>query len=214
MNTTNAILRAAAVALAAVAPAFAAPAPAVPLLDVRYDWSDRENLEVAKSAASCTVTLLPAEDARQNKDTIGAGIGGPLVSGAMNGWVNDGLGSLKNYGVTLRPGEEGATPADGVAVRLTLTRAYTWQVGLKIFSMVAVKAAFTDRNGVVQEKRYRAHGDKTNMWGAASEYVTTLNYGINNLLPALAKDLESLCKGQPVDAYTYAGPADAPPPKK
>ncbi|PVY64506.1 hypothetical protein C8E08_1830 [Paracidovorax citrulli] len=31
--------------------------------------------------------------------------------------------------------------------------------------MVAVKAEFADRNGVLQQKYYRAHGGKTNMWG-------------------------------------------------
>jgi hypothetical protein len=98
---------------------------------------------------------------------------------------------------------------DGLAIKTTLTRAYTWQIGLKIFSMVALKAEFVDRNGLLQQKYYRAHGDKTNMWGADSEYLTTLNYGLNNLLPALAQDLVSLCKGSKVEAYTYAGPDPA-----
>jgi hypothetical protein len=75
--------------------------------------------------------------------------------------------------------------------------------------MVAMKAQFQDRNGVLQEKFYRAYGDKTNMWGANSEFVTTLNYGFNNLLPAMAQDLVSLCNGSKVEAYTYAGPDTA-----
>jgi hypothetical protein len=44
------------------------------------------------------------------------------------------------------------------------------------------------------------------MWGADSEYATTLNYGLNNLLPVLATDLVALCKGNKVEAYSYAGP--------
>jgi len=74
--------------------------------------------------------------------------------------------------------------------------------------MVALKAQFIDQNGVLQEKYYRAHGDKTNMWGAVSEYITTLNYGLNNMLPVLAKDLVSLCRGTKVETYTYAGPEE------
>jgi hypothetical protein len=46
------------------------------------------------------------------------------------------------------------------------------------------------------------------MWGAASEYVTTLNYGLNNMLPVLASDLVSLCKGTKVEPYSYAGPEE------
>jgi hypothetical protein len=76
--------------------------------------------------------------------------------------------------------------------------------------MVAVKAEFLDHNGLLQQKYYRAHGDKTNMWGAKDEYVTTLNYGLNNLLPFVARDLQSFCKGEKVDAYTYAGPDGLP----
>ena len=59
---------------------------------------------------------------------------------------------------------------------------------------------------MLQVKYYRAHGDKTNMWGVGSEYVTTVNYGLNNLLPVLASDLVSLCKGTQVEKYSYAGP--------
>ncbi|WP_232441478.1 hypothetical protein [Burkholderia ubonensis] len=74
----------------------------------------------------------------------------------------------------------------------------------------AVKAEFADRNGVLQQKYCRSHGDKTNMWGAKTEYVNTLNYGLNNLLPFIARDLQSLCKGEKVDGYSYAGPDGLP----
>lgn len=208
MNTTKKIgaLFAGCLGVVSAAPAIAAAAPAVPMLELRYDWADRETGDPQRVAQACPVAVLPPVDARQNKETVGAYIGGPLLSGDMGPWVNDGLGALKQYGLTVRNEPVGATPADAVAVRFTLVRAYTWHVGLKIFSMVAVKASFTDRNGAVQEKHYRAHGDKTNMWGAASEYVTTLNYGLNNMLPVIAKDVESLCQGGRIDPYTYAGP--------
>lgn len=191
--------------LGATGVAMSAPATDLPNLDIRYDWADRENVEPVKIDA-CPISLLPSEDARQNKETIGGHMRGPLLSGNLDGWLNDGLASLQQFGLSVQSRPAGDTPDNGVAVRMILTRAYTWQVGIKLFSMVAVKATFTDRTGLIQEKHYRAHGDKTNMWNAMSEYVTTLNYGINNMLPTLATDLSALCKGDLVEGYTYSGP--------
>lgn len=187
--------------------AFAAT-EATPGLDMKYSWADREVPAPAALTGTCPVHVVLTEDARQNKETLGASIGGPLLSGDASRWAADGIVNLKSYGFTVDETTSTAPPKDGITIKTSLTRAYTWQVGLKIFSMVALKAQFIDKNGLLQEKYYRAHGDKTNMWGAASEYVTTLNYGLNNMLPVMASDLVSLCKGSKVEAYTYAGPEE------
>lgn len=176
---------------------------------MKYDAADSER--DAKSSfrvtAPCTVHIATAVDARQNKETIGMSMGGALLTGDISPWMTEGLGRLKDFGHTVSAAPADApAAAEGVTLRASVTRAYTWQIGLKFFSMVAVKAEFADRNGVLQQKYYRAHGDKTNMWGAKAEYVTTLNYGLNNLLPFIARDLQALCKGEKVEAYTYAGP--------
>jgi hypothetical protein len=98
-----------------------------------------------------------------------------LLTGEAGRWMADGLLHLKDFGFAVEESAAGSAPgASGLAVKTTLTRAYTWAVGIKLFSMVAMKAQFQDRNGVLQEKFYRAYGDKTNMWGANSEFVTTL----------------------------------------
>ena len=188
--------------------AFAAE-PRVPL-EVVYDRDTRE-VPAEKGVATCPVLILATEDARQNKETLGQSMGGALLSGDMSKWVTDGLIDLKVFDVDASLAKDAALPqGDALLVKTSLTRAYTWQVGLKLFSMVALKAQVINKNGVLQEKYYRAHGDKTNMWGADSEYVTTLNYGINNLLPVIAKDLALLCKGERVEQYSYAGPEQAP----
>ena len=184
--------------------AVAAPEPRTPL-EINYDRDTRE-APADMHRDLCPIRVATAIDSRQNKETVGQAMGGALLSGDLSKWVTDGLTDLKNYGATVDVGGDAPPSADGVLIRTSLTRAYTWQVGIKLFSMVAIKAQFINKNGVIQEKYYRAHGDKTNMWGADSEYVTTLNYGINNLLPVLAKDLVSLCKGTPVERYSYAGP--------
>jgi hypothetical protein len=188
--------------------AFSADADATPPMELKYDGNARER-PVTPVSGTCAVRILPPVDERQNKETIGAGFGGPLLTGEANRWVADGLRHLKDFGFAVEESAAGGSAGDGLAVKTTLTRAYTWPIGIKLFSMVAIKAQFQNKNGVLQEKFYRAYGDKTNMWGADSEFVTTLNYGYNNLLPAMAQDLVSLCKGSKVEAYTYAGPDTA-----
>lgn len=179
-------------------------------MEMKYDWNTRE-APPTQLGGTCPIHVAPTQDDRQNKETIGASFNGALLVGEAGRWVSDGLIHLKNFGFPVDEVDGATAPQDGgVTVKATLTRAYTWQIGLKLFSMVAVKAQFVDKNGVIQEKYYRAHGDKTNMWGADSEYLTTLNYGLNNLLPVLAEDLVSLCKGSKVASYSYAGPTTVP----
>ncbi|MDM0017147.1 hypothetical protein [Variovorax saccharolyticus] len=188
--------------------AFAAPdAGSTPPLELAYERNSRETPAV-ELRGTCPVHVALPVDERQNKETIGAGFRGALLTGEAGRWVSDGLLQLKDFGFAVDQVNEGAAPQDGLTVKTSLTRAYTWPIGIKLFSMVALKAQFVDKSGVVvQEKYYRAHGDKTNMWGADSEFVTTLNYGLNNLLPVMAQDLVSLCKGAKVEPYSYAGPS-------
>ena len=181
-------------------------------VEMKYDAAASETGAKPFRAGTCALRIVRTVDARQNKETIGQSMGGALLAGDISPWMTDGLGHLRDFGYTVSDASpaDAAPAADGVTIRTSVTRAYTWQIGLKIFSMVAVKAEFLDRNGVLQQKYYRAHGDKTNMWGAKDEYVTTLNYGLNNLLPFVARDLQSLCKGKKVDGYSYAGPDGLP----
>jgi hypothetical protein len=177
-------------------------------VDMKYDRGARETFALEPYRSTCPVHIVLTEDARQNKETIGQSGSGALLAGDISRWVTDGLAALKDYGYVVDETRSVEPPAAGITVKTSVTRAYTWHLSVKIFSMVALKAEFIDRNGVLQEKYYRAHGDKSNIWGADSEYATTLNYGLNNLLPAVARDLQSLCKGQKVESYTYSGPAE------
>ncbi|WP_072617434.1 hypothetical protein [Pandoraea vervacti] len=223
-HTTIALTLTLAVAAAFSAGAFAAPAPdtgasaapAVPpgygeKVDMKYDALATETPLRVVQTGTCRVHIVPAVDARQNKETIGASGSGALLVEDVSPWMSEGLTHLRDYGYVVSEIADGApAPAEGVTIRTSVTRAFTWQIGLKLFSMVALKAEFLDRNGVLETKYYRAHGDKTNMWGANAEYVTTLNYGLNNMLAFIARDLQSLCKGEKVEEYTYAGPDGVP----
>lgn len=184
-------------------------AEADPITPLVYDVNSRESAATMQKG-TCPLRVLATEDQRLNKQTIGASLSGPLLTGEASPWVTDGLLHLKDFGYTVEQVEPGASPGEGLLVKTSITRAYTWQVGFKLFSMIALKAQITGKDGVVQEKYYRAHGDKTNMWGAASEYVTTLNFGLNNLLRVMAEDLSAVCQGKQVEIYSYAGPEAKP----
>ena len=192
-------------AFAQAQPQPAADAP----MQLVYDAAAREAPAVLHKG-TCPIHVVATEDQRQNKQTIGANLGGPLLTGDASPWVTDSLLHLKDFGYAVKRAQDTTPPAEGILVKTAVTRAYTWQVGLKLFGMIALKTQFIDKNGVLQDKYYRAHGDKTNMWGASSEYVTTLNYGVNNLLRVMAEDLAQLCKGSKVEPYSYAGPDSRP----
>ncbi|PFH11432.1 hypothetical protein BCF11_3878 [Collimonas sp. PA-H2] len=160
-------------------------------LSMNYD-SVAADVRPVPVAHACMLKVLPVVDERLNKDTLGVNLTNPLISGDAAGWATAGLQNLSDFGFLIE--KTGVT--DGQA-RITLSpkiiRAYTWQVGLKLFGTVVIKMDYTRPDGKVESKTYRASGDKTNMWGADAEYVTTLNYALNNLLRKVAVDLDKQC---------------------
>ncbi|MEY4561632.1 MAG: hypothetical protein RLZZ618_909 [Pseudomonadota bacterium] len=181
----------------------------IPVMEVKYEPMSREAAPTAIGTGACKVHIVPTEDLRQNKETIGTNLSGSLLASGLDTWATEGLSNISSYGFSVDQVKDASPPQDGLVVKMSLTRAYTWQIGVKLFGMVALKAQFIDRNGLMQEKFYRAHGDKTIMSGRREEYATALNYGLNNMLPTLARDIVSLCKGVKVESYSYAAP---PPP--
>jgi hypothetical protein len=181
-------------------------------IKMTYSAIDKENVPIEKLQIACPVLLAPLIDARLNKETIGAPFfGKSALVGPIESWMKDGLSELKTYGASISPSGSVATPAGKeIAMEVKITRAYTWQVGLKIFSTITTKMKYISAGGAIQEKSYRVLGDKTNMWGAQSELVTTLNYGLNNLLPTLAFDLQVVCNGGKLSAYSFVQPGTKP----
>lgn len=184
-------------------------------LKMAYSADDKESGTVNLIDVKCPVLVMPVIDGRRNSETIGFSVmHGSLLSGKLDSWVQEGLSELKTYGLQMAPANSlDSGSGSGIALQVKLDKAYTWQVGLKIFSMVTMKASYR-KGGNTQEKSYRAHGDKTNMWGAESEYVTTLNYGLNNMLPAIAEDLKIICDGGKIASYAYVHPVTGSTQKK
>jgi hypothetical protein len=175
-----------------------------PSLKMVYSAIEKENVPIDKLQIDCPVFLAPIVDTRLNKETIGAPFSSSILIGPIENWVKDGLIELKRYGVPINPTDALRVPAGKeIVMQATVTRAYTWGVGLKIFSTITAKIKYIASTGNTYEKSYRVLGDKTNMWGAPGEALTTLNYGLNNLLPTLAFDLQSVCNGNALATYSF-----------
>jgi len=164
-------------------------------LSMKYDATSHD-VPPKRVKSACAIKLTPVVDARQNKETVGANyIYRPLLSGDAGAWATSGMQNLKVFGFTV----DMATDADrtgALSVASRITRAYTWQVGMKLYGTVVVKVDYQLPGGRTESKTYRATGDKTNMWGADDEYMATLNYAFNNMLPKIAADLEKHCGGK------------------
>jgi hypothetical protein len=142
---------------------------------------------------ACAIRLMPAVDGRLNKETLGTNGGTPLLSGDAAGWITEGLMNLKAFGFSVVSASDQNRQAGSLTISPTITRAYTWFVGMKLFGTVVMKVDVQMPNGTIEHKTYRASGDKTNMWGADDEFMTTLNYSLNNLLTKMAGDMENRC---------------------
>jgi hypothetical protein len=170
-----------------------------------FSSTDRDHPPV-KLGDGCKIRIAPVNDVRRNKQTVGYSFAGAFATTGIDTWLRSGLATIGEYGYPVADGESDAAPDDGLLIRASVAKTYTWFVGFKIFGMLVVNAEFADRSGVIQSKTYRAFGDKTNVWGAQSELQTTLNYTVNNLLPLIALDLQKLCRRETVAAYTFGGP--------
>lgn len=142
---------------------------------------------------ACAVRLAPVVDARQNKDTLGANAGMALLSGDAGAWSTDGLRNLSTFGFKVEDVKSDVANNGVLTLEPQIIRAYTWQIGLKLFATVVVKMNYLKADGSVEHKTYRASGNKTNMWGANYEFMDALNYAFNNFLRDLATDVEQRC---------------------
>jgi hypothetical protein len=141
--------------------------------------------------SACAVNIASVTDQRNNMESISADRSLPS-QGAVT-WVKSGLDNLKVYGYRV---QQNPTPMpDAVNVDVQLIRSYTWFGNMRINGTVAMDVGITPVGGARQVQKFRALGSKTNVWGAPSEHLTTLNYAFNNLSSKLAVALQSACAG-------------------
>ncbi len=203
-------LLAASLALLCLVCSAAVAAQTPPVL--KYDRKVRDHL-LRREDGACPLNMVRVVDARPNKDTIGESFSGALLSPDISQWVTDGMLDLKSYGEPVTLVSQDAVPDNGLLLKARVTRSYLWQIGGKMFSMLALKVQIIGKDGVLEDKTYRAHGDKALETSVEGDAGSTLNYAINNLLPVMAQDMAALCKGEHVEHYSYAGSEYLPPRK-
>jgi hypothetical protein len=174
---------------AALSPAVAMAAEKVTLV---YEPQTADNTPRRLVSSTCTVALAPVQDGRNNRETIGHEWEAIVADGAVP-WVTAAADRLKAYGFDVV--ETSTPPAGSIGLAPTLIRAYTFHGPMRINGMVALDSRLTLPNGQVEQRKFRASGNKANMAGSASEYVTALNYAINNLMDNVAQQLAPLCPG-------------------
>jgi len=146
----------------------------------------------APLAGACSIAIAPAVDIRPNKETIGHEFK-PILSGDPAPWVGAALDDLKRYGYAVQRVDSPGPKPGMIVVRPELYRAYTWHGHLRINGMVAMNVEFITPSGKHIRKKYRASGSKNNWAGATAEYMTALNYAMNNAIARIAGDMTRLC---------------------
>lgn len=181
-----------AAALAAALACGAALAQPVPDESARVSMkfsADDMGHPAVRLSGTCPVSVVEVADQRPNKETVGYDFKA-LLSGDPVPWVGDALRNLKAHGFAVQDPGPGA-----VGIRARLTRSYVWTASLRINAMVALEVEYQRPNAAPVAAKYRAFGSKTNMWGATDEFMTTLNYAMNNVLLKVAADLQKACSG-------------------
>lgn len=143
-------------------------------------------------AGACSIALVKASDSRPNKETIGHEFR-PILSGDPAPWIASALDTLKQYGYQVKTAEKMEPVTNSIVIHPDLYRSYTWHGHLRINGMVAMKLDILTPSGKRIQKKYRASGSKTNWAGGTNEYMTALNYAMNNVIEKLAKDMVSIC---------------------
>ncbi|MQA20689.1 hypothetical protein [Rugamonas rivuli] len=160
-----------------------------------YDAATRDTPPVRYPNA-CAINLLSVTDGRNNKETIGNAVI-PIVAGEPLTWLNGGLDNLAAYGFKV---QHSPTPVAGaVNLDISLIRAYTFHAGMRINGTVAMDMGVL-RSGKRDVVKVRAAGSKANMMNSTSEFVTALNYALNNATGSMAFTLKSLCSDKDVVA--------------
>jgi hypothetical protein len=176
--------------------AMSLPLHAADRLSMAYDAVATDDPPAVLKGA-CTVSVGTISDERNNKETAGAD-NIPLLSGDPIPWVGAAFDNLGAYGYKVMKGDKPAN--GGIAMNAAIKRSYVYHGPMRINGVIALDALVTLPSGEKVSRKYRALGSKTNMAGTTSEYMTALNYAMNNLLAKVAVDLQTMCGGAPRSA--------------
>lgn len=157
---------------------------------LRYEAETSESTPSTR-VSDCPVFLGEMSDARNNRETIGHEFQA-IVADGVPAWASASFDRLNAHGFTLL--RDGTPPANSIRIKPALIRAYTFHGPMRINGIVAFDTQIILPDGRNEHLKLRAAGSKTNMAGSTGEYVTTLNYAVNNAMDQLASMLTPFCK--------------------
>lgn len=143
-----------------------------------------ENVELS----NCKFNILPFNDARQNKLTIGTNYSKALLVQGVDKWLEDASNDL-----VLKKLKASAANAKEITVRPSLTRLYSYSEGMNILGVSAIKVHFYYDDKLIDTRRYRGFGSTLNWANGDSEFLDAADESISKALPKLTKDLDNIC---------------------
>lgn len=138
---------------------------------------------------ACMLNIVSVSDRRRNTENVS--VDHALATDPPSAWIRSGLDGLKVYGFKVQHSDKPVPEA--INLDLGVTRAYAWESHMRINGTVAMDVGITPPGGERRVQKFRASGSKTNMVGADSEYLTALNYALNNLLRKMAFEMNAVC---------------------
>jgi len=161
-------------------------------VDMKYDSAVHEHIP-APLPGACTIIVGKISDDRPNKETVGNEFR-TLLSGDLKPWITEALNNLTAYGFKVIRSDDAQQNANAITVNADLYRSYSWNGPMRINGMVAMEVEYIRAGAEPTKHKIRAFAGKTNWAGATSEYMTALNFAMNNVLDKLAKELEGVCQ--------------------
>jgi len=142
---------------------------------------------VSTPSYDCRVVVDAIVDARNNRQTLGANWAEPLLPSGLEPWLEQVRAlELANKTGAWAGGKQ-------VQVKPRLTRLYSYVESMNIHGVIALDIEYWVDQTLVETKKYRGLGSKTNMWNALSEYGTALNYAVHDMAPDVLTDIKAIC---------------------
>ena len=133
-------------------------------------------------------------DNRLNKDNLGSvGYDRPAVSSQpIDEWLDSVLLGINTIGIKTTKNQESGK--EYIKLSSKLNKFYVWNHNLRLYSTIVLEINFDNLStGKAITKKYRITGSKANMFGADSEFTTTINNTANRLIEQIGIDIESQC---------------------
>ena len=141
-----------------------------------------------KISQQCHIKILPVNDVRSNKETLGSAGGVPVLSNNVTGWVKQGMNSglqQRGYQVSERTGD--------LSMQVNVKLAYMRPLPLRLYATVSLEVILHQKEKQLYQNIFRANGDSNNWANGEGEIMDVLNVALNNVVDDVATDIQPAC---------------------